>query len=114
MRPFDSHVLLAVRYANFHRTAAAAALVIRGRELHHIDSAIAGPCPFCTKQDVIAGHRRIWTGVAITQTIHRLILGHGIKGNGDRLVVGIGHPYDGHRHHHVIRWPQVSWLRPPD
>ena len=57
LRPFDDRVLLAVRHRDFHAAVAAAALVVRGREVHHIDPAVAGACPFRTKQNLVAGHR---------------------------------------------------------
>ena len=57
LRPFDGRVLLAVRHRDFYRAAAVTALVVRGREVYHVNSAVAGACPFRTKQNLVAGHR---------------------------------------------------------
>lgn len=59
MRPLDGLFLFAVRHADFHAAIAAAALAIAGREVHHVHLTIAGACRFCTKQDLVAGYRRI-------------------------------------------------------
>ena len=64
LRPFNSLVLLAVWHRDFYRAVAAAALIVRGREVHRIDPAIAGACPFSPQEDLVSRHRRVHCWIA--------------------------------------------------
>ena len=89
LRPFDCRIFLAVRHADFHAAAAGSPVSIRGCERHHINTPVASACPFCTEQDLVAGHRRIRTRIAIPQAIDRLILRHARERNLHIMAINI-------------------------